>query len=269
VAVIDLTWLGQAGFLVETGSSRLLIDPWVTPGERRLIESPPLELVCERIDCVLITHEHGDHFDVPFLRQLARRSPDAALVLPKPIANQARGALAVKPVRPGDRVELAGLTVEVVPAWHAVRTSEPYTDGDGRFVGYLIRVGGSVIYHAGDTVPTDDLISSLRHKQIDIALLPVNGRDFFREAEGMVGNLDVREAVRLAREVGARTLIPYHWDGFEGNTEQPGRVVDEAVATGELHVLCLARLIRFHFGCDETAPPGSRRRAVRRRSTAA
>jgi L-ascorbate 6-phosphate lactonase len=247
VTTLELTWLGQAGFLLEAEDGRVLIDPWVSADDNRLIEPPPLDLVCDRIACVLVTHEHADHLDLPFLRRLAERSPDALLVLPEPIAEQAHGVLRLSPVRVGDALETAGLGVEVVPAYHAVTADQECSDGDGRFVGYLIRAGSSVLYHAGDTVVTDELLRSLDGKKVDVALLPVNGRDFFRDADGIVGNLNVREAVELARRVGARTLVPYHWDGFAGNTEQPGRVVDDAVAAGDLHVLCLARLTRFRF----------------------
>jgi L-ascorbate 6-phosphate lactonase len=244
---LDLTWLGQAGFLLETPKTRLLIDPWVSRAEGRLIESPPLDVVADRIDLVIVTHEHADHFDLPFLRQLAERSPDAVLVLPEPIAEQGEGVLTLSPVRPGERVELVDLTLEVVPAFHALRAEDPCTDGDGRFVGYVIRVAGAVLYHAGDTVATDELLSSLEGKEIDCALLPVNGRDSLRESQGIVGNLDFREAVQLAVGVGAHTLVPYHWDGFAGNTERPGRVVEEAARVGGLHVLCLARLTPYRI----------------------
>src|SRR5689334_22049142 len=81
---VDLTWLGQVGFLVETAGLRILVDPWLSPHEGRLVEPPPLDLVTERIDAVLVTHEHDDHLDLPFLRQLAERSPATRLILPAP-----------------------------------------------------------------------------------------------------------------------------------------------------------------------------------------
>jgi L-ascorbate 6-phosphate lactonase len=247
VAHLVLTWLGQAGFLLETERARLLVDPWVSPHEGRLIESPPLELVADRIDWVLVTHEHGDHLDLAFLRELAERSPAARLVLPEPIAEQAEEVLPLTTVRPGDSVELGDLRVEVVPAWHGVEAADAYTDGDGRFVGYVLHGAGPVVYHAGDTIATEELVDALRDKGVEVALLPINGRDFFREEQNLVGNLDAREAVRLASRIGAGTLIPYHWDGFAGNTERPGRAADEAASEGAPHVLVLARLAPFRL----------------------
>ena len=61
-----------------------------------------------------------------------------------------------------------------------------------------------------------------------MALLPINGRDAEREARGIVGNMDAAEAVELALAIGATRLVPYHWDGFAGNTVPPGTAVDAA-----------------------------------------
>ena len=58
---------------------------------------------------------------------------------------------------------------------------------------------------------------------MDVAVLPVNGRDPEREARGIVGNMDAREAVELALAIGATLLVPIHWDGFAGNTVPPAQ----------------------------------------------
>lgn len=239
----QITWLGQAGFLLETAGRRLLVDPWLSPHEARLTEPPPFELVCDEIDWVLVTHEHEDHLDLPFLRRLAERSPGARLVLPEPIAAMADVGLARTHVAAGDDLDLDPLRLHVVGAWHAVDAADGYSDGAGRFVGYVISGGGPTIYHAGDTIPDPGLAEALADQAVDIALLPINGRDSAREARNVAGNLDAREAVSLAREIGAHTLIPYHWDAVAGNTEHPGRAADEAAAQGGLHVLVLARLL--------------------------
>jgi L-ascorbate metabolism protein UlaG (beta-lactamase superfamily) len=61
-----------------------------------------------------------------------------------------------------------------------------------------------------------------------VALLPVNGRHAEREARGIVGNLNEREAAWLAAEVGAETLIPMHHDMFVGNLGSAAAVVEAA-----------------------------------------
>ena len=105
----------------------------------------------------------------------------------------------------------------------------------------MLELEGVTLYHAGDTIVTDALRSALAPLEVDVALLPVNGRTHYREARGLVGN-GPRDAVDLATEIGASVLVPIHWDLFEGNAEWPGRVVDAAVEAGApLHVVTLRR----------------------------
>ena len=133
--------------------------------------------------------------------------------------------------------------MHVVPAYHGVTMEDAYGDGsaiDGRprFVGYVLESSPRV-YHAGDTVVRDELVSALAGLAVDVALLPINGRDAEREALGLVGNMNAAEAVELALAIGATTLVPYHWDGFMGNTASAGETVDLAAA--RLHVVVPAR----------------------------
>jgi glucose 1-dehydrogenase/3-oxoacyl-[acyl-carrier protein] reductase len=96
------------------------------------------------------------------------------------------------------------------------------TDGPTPHVGYVLRLAGTVVYHAGDTVASAMLIDTLRPMGVDVCLLPVNGRDYFREGAGILGNLDAAEAVQLAHAIGAGTLIPMHHDMVRGNTPPAG-----------------------------------------------
>jgi L-ascorbate metabolism protein UlaG (beta-lactamase superfamily) len=243
-----LTWLGQAGFLLETANRRLLIDPWLSPHEARLLDPAAFEPVSEAIDWVLVTHEHEDHLDLPFLRRLAQRSPSAHLIVPAPAAALAQGVLPLTPLSPGERLDLDELELRVVPAWHAVNTADGYSDGDGRFVGYVIAGAGPTVYHAGDTIPDPGLEAALRDQAVDVALLPVNGRDAEREARNIAGNLNAREAVELASAIGAHTLVPYHWDAVAGNTAGAGETADAVADLGAgLHVLVLAHEIPYTF----------------------
>ena len=222
--------MGQAGFRIDVGGRRLLVDPWLSPHELRAIPVPPLSLAAERIDWLLITHDHLDHLDLPFLPHLLAASPDVRVVLPEPVAPQLDGVVqtdSVLTVLPGDVVDLDGLRVHVVPAYHGDTMDDAYGDGsaiDGRprFVGYVLE-STPCLYHAGDTVVRDELVDALDPLGVDVALLPINGRDAERESRGIIGNMDAVEAVELALAIGATTLVPYHWDGFVGNTTDPER----------------------------------------------
>lgn len=245
-----LAWLGQAGFRLERDGVRVVVDPWLSPHEDRLIPVAPLELAADDVDFLLVTHEHLDHLDLPFLPTLLERSPSARVVLPTPLAPLVEGVVPESRlvlVQPGDTLALDGLPLQVVPAIHGILPEDAYTDGsqvDGRprFVGYVLGAERR-IYHAGDTIVTDAVRDAVRGLAIEVALLPVNGRDAEREARGIVGNMDAREAVELAIEIGARVVVPYHWDGFEGNTVPPGSVADAADA--RVHVVVPARFERL------------------------
>ena len=64
----------------------------------------------------------------------------------------------------------------------------------------------------------------LRKWSVDVALLPINGHTPERR---VAGNLDGREAATLAKEIGARLVIPCHYEMFEFNTAAPDQFVAE------------------------------------------
>jgi L-ascorbate metabolism protein UlaG (beta-lactamase superfamily) len=252
--VNSLIWLGQAGFALDLGGLRILIDPFTSDHEARLFRTIDAESLAPGVDWLLVTHGHLDHFDVEFARVLDSRSPGAGLVIPSPLVAEAKQVaphLDVIGVQPGDRVELSEkVSVAVVPAWHAINPADGYTQGrddsgESSFVGYVVRAEDVSLYHSGDTLVTDGLRAALAAEKVDIALLPINGRDYYREQLGLVGNMDGREALELARELGVRMLVPMHWDLFSGNTVRPGSVVDDASVDAALHVLVPARLVPF------------------------
>jgi L-ascorbate 6-phosphate lactonase len=237
-----LTWLGQAGFRIELDGTVVVVDPWLSSHQDRLIPVAPLELAADGTDVLLITHEHLDHLDLPFLPSFLERSPGAPIVIPRAIAPLVEDVVSgsrLVLVEPGDAIEVAGLEIHVTPATHALETTHEYGDGSAigglpRFVGYVLGRERR-LYHAGDTLVTNELVDALRQLDIAVALLPINGRDAEREERGIVGNMAAGEAVELALTIGASTLVPYHWDGFVGNTVAPEMAVDEA--RGRLDVL--------------------------------
>lgn len=240
---LGLVWLGQAGFAVRGGGVTALVDPFLSPHPKRRYESALAPTAAEGVDVVLCTHEHIDHFDADSIPAIAAASPGAVFVVPTPIVDMVTEA-GIAPDRvlgaqPGEPLALpGGLTVHAVPARHGVTMEDAYGFGEGlsggliRFLGYVLDLDGVRLYHAGDTIHYEGMEDRLRPFDLDVALLPVNGRHAEREARGIVGNLNEREAAWLADAMGARTLVPMHHDLFVGNLGSSGAVVHAAEEEG-------------------------------------
>jgi L-ascorbate metabolism protein UlaG (beta-lactamase superfamily) len=118
-----------------------------------------------------------------------------------------------------------------VPACHGVDVSDAYnfgqdlSGGQVRYLGYVLEFPGARVYHAGDTLWWPGQERVLRDLGVNVALLPINGRDPIREAENIVGNLDHREAALLAAAAGVDLLVPMHWDMFADNRGFPDHLV--------------------------------------------
>jgi L-ascorbate metabolism protein UlaG (beta-lactamase superfamily) len=227
--------LGQAGFVIKGGVTIAYIDPYLSDRvddsgrSRRRFPVPLDPAQIAHAQVVFATHEHRDHTDALTLGPLMAASPHAVLVCSpqgREIALQA-GIPPERIVVPrlGERAELAGLAYTAIPAAHYAY--EVDAAGHSRWMGFLIECNGVTIYHAGDTLVIPELLAALDGKRIDVALLPFNGRDAFRDERGTVGNMWPREVVGLAARLGAGVLIGIHNDLFETNRVNPGMLFDE------------------------------------------
>ena len=227
-----LWWLGQSGFLVQWDGKHLLLDPYLSDSltqkyantDKPHVRMTARVIAPERlnfIDVATSSHNHTDHLDAETLMPLRCANPKLELVVPE--ANRAFAAerLRVAPERlrgldAGQSIELAGFQIHAVPAAH----EQMERDKSGRciYLGYVVRFGQWTIYHSGDTVPFAGMVEALKPFKIDVALLPINGRSPERR---VAGNLWGREAAALAKEIGARVVIPCHYDMFEFNTATP------------------------------------------------
>jgi L-ascorbate 6-phosphate lactonase len=232
---VTLTWLGQAGFALGGNGATVLVDPFLSERADRLVPPPLDPRRLSDVDLVLCTHEHWDHFDAPTVAAVAQASPQARVVVPAPLAGRAvaAGVPAERVVAAVAHETLADLAVPVipVPACHGVDVADAYnfgrdlSGGQVRYLGYVLDFAGARIYHAGDTLWWPGLQDVLRDLAVNVALLPINGRDPLREADNVVGNMDHRDAALLAAAAGVDLLVPMHWDMFAGNRGFPDQLI--------------------------------------------
>lgn len=249
---VVLSWFGQSSVALRLGGATALVDPFLSPHPERLVPPPFAAEEAHGVDLVLVTHDHLDHLDEQALPAIAAASPSAVVVVPQDVVERV-AELGVERARvrglPADgRTEIGPVSVDAVPACHGEGMDDAYRLGP--FLGYVVSAGGPRVYHAGDTLVFDGLVERLRELRVDLALLPINGRDAEREAEGIVGNMNAHEAAQLARDIGADATVPLHWDMFAGNPGDPAAFVAAAQTT----VIVPQRLRPFVY----TAPEGTR-----------
>jgi L-ascorbate 6-phosphate lactonase len=228
---VALWWLGQASFAFKSsGGAVVYVDPYLAVSDRRLSPPPfPPEAVTNA-DVVLLTHDHGDHVDPSALPGIAKASPGARVVAPRPIVGRVGelvgGRERVTPAVSDEaiRLEVRGETIEIVPVPAAHEQLDLQPEGYTH-LGYTIRLGGVTIHHTGDTVPFEGQVERVKPHGVDVLLVPINGRDFYRTRAGTIGNMDYREAGEFAVQIGARVAVPIHYGMFRGNTVPPGHFV--------------------------------------------
>ncbi len=254
--------LGQASFIVKGGDTVVYVDPFTLSDEevesryglKRLFPSPVGPEQITNADCCLITHEHADHLDPDTIKAMAAANSRTLFVAPNCCLDAMRecGVSEARLYRAEtDKavVEEERLSVKPIPAAH--EQLELDDEGFCKYAGYVVRLNGVTWYHAGDTIVYDGLVERLAAERIDLALLPINGRDAFRTGRGIIGNMDYREAAELAHLAGFGLTVPMHYDLFAGNTERPGYFVDyvyERFPRLRTHVM--ARGERYVFVSD-------------------
>jgi L-ascorbate metabolism protein UlaG (beta-lactamase superfamily) len=227
-----LWWLGQSGFLVHAAGHTILFDPYLSDSLTRKYAATdkPHTRMTERViapeslkgvELITCSHNHTDHLDAETLLPLLKVNPQARLLIPR--ANLAfvverLGSVKARLIQvdAGEIARAGDLEFVGIPAAH--NTIERDDQGQCRFLGYVARVGSLKLYHSGDTLLHDGLVPALKPLAVDIALLPINGN---KPERRVAGNLDGREAARLAKDIGARLVIPHHFDMFAFNTQPP------------------------------------------------
>ena len=156
-----------------------------------------------KADMILITHSHYDHFDMAAIDKLLKEG--TVVVCDKTTAEAFEFDCIT--MTPGAVSEpLAEIAVEAVPAYNISEGHTQFHPSEREDCGYIITIGGTRFYIAGDTENNDD-IKALQN--IDIAFLPVN----------QPYTMTVDQAVDVVRSIRPRTFYPYHYGGTEFTTD--------------------------------------------------
>ena len=185
---VDITLIKHASLEIRYAGLSIQVDPVLDLGR-------PTDYAAEfpKADYILVTHEHGDHFDQGAIDVLRK---EGTTVVTNPRCGEMLGWGTV--LANGDATDLAeGVHVEAVPAYNTTEGHLQFHP-KGRDNGYVLTLDGLRIYIAGDT---EDIPEMAGLKDIDIAFLPVN----------QPYTMTVDQCVSAARTIGPKVLIPYHY----------------------------------------------------------
>ena len=191
---MEVRFLGHAAFELADGDTTVLIDPFLTGNPRAAISADDVAATT-----ILLTHGHGDHIGDTVAIAKRTGAPAVAIV---EIANElGEEGVDVRDPNMGGTVKFDWGWVKLVPAWHTSTTPKGTANVPA---GLLINFKDTIVYHLGDTCVFSDLQLVGKRNPIDVALMCIGGHY----------TMDRVDAVDAAEFVGAKTVIPCHYNTF-------------------------------------------------------
>ncbi len=198
--IMEITFLGHAGFLIQTGKHRILIDPFLTGNPRAVHQAA--DLSC---DYIVLSHAHEDHFGDTL--EIAKRCSATVIATAELAAWCAANGCQVHDMNMGGGYRFPFGRLELTLAWHS---SSLAIDGgqDFRYLGnpagIYLQTENHRIYHAGDTALFSDMRLIAAKGPLDLAMLPI-GDNY------TMGPTDAVQALECLRP---QYAIPMHYNTF-------------------------------------------------------
>ncbi len=230
-ARLAVLWVGHATALVQIDDKVILTDPVFTSSvgqlSKRLVEPGLDPGSLPPIDAVMISHLHFDHLSLGSLEMI--QSKVRMLLMPRGGATYLTDfGFPVLELRSWQGYEKDGLRVTAVPVDHVgFRYGIDDAWMTGSFTGYVVEYHGIKVYFGGDTAYDQKLFVEVgqRFPGIDVALLPIGPtepRELMRRF-----HTDPGEAVQAFIDLGARRMVPIHYDTFVNSTDEPGAALKQ------------------------------------------
>ena len=204
---MTITWLGQAGLLIERDDVKIMIDPYlsnsvekVNPANYRRMPIDPtyLEVIP---DVMVFTHDHFDHYDPETAPCFLKKTEKPMTVLaPTSVWQKARTY--------GNGHNYVQFNRHTEWSEHGFRfTAVMAVHSDPHAIGGIIEdtLSGKSLYITGDTLYNNEIFGDI-NKPVDVLFLPVNG---------VGNNMNMTDAARFSDRVGAKVTVPYHFGMFD------------------------------------------------------
>jgi L-ascorbate metabolism protein UlaG (beta-lactamase superfamily) len=212
---MDVRFLGHACFELSDGDTTVLIDPFLTGNPKAAISAEDAAATT-----ILLTHGHGDHYGDTVA--IAKRTGAPVVAITELAGELGEEGLDVRDPNLGGTVKFDWGSVKLVPAWHTSTTPKGTVNTPA---GLVIHFGETVVYHLGDTCVFSDMALVGKHTPIDVALMCIGGHY----------TMDSSDAVDAAELIGAKTVIPCHYNTFppiETDAEAFKSDVESATSSG-------------------------------------
>ena len=216
---MKITWLGQAGLLLETGGKKIVIDPYLSDNVRNYEPKNYRRVSVDgsflgiRPDVIIVTHDHLDHLDTETLKYYLPDSEKSLVLAPRGAWQKLRafgGESNYVMFNSGTSWTEGGVSFYAVRAEHS----------DPDAIGVIVTAEGKNYYVTGDTLYSERVFESLPDMDIEVLFLPVNG---------VGNNMNMKDGARFAERIGARYTVPFHiglFDSLEADAfECQGRVI--------------------------------------------
>lgn len=193
----------HASFVMQTPAGTIYVDP---VGDTASYADLPVP------DMILITHEHGDHFNAQTLSALAA-DDTVMLCNPAVFAKMSADMQArTTAIANGEDANLGAVAISAIPAYNTTEDRMKFHP-KGRDNGYVVTVDGLRIYISGDTEGTDEMRAL---EDIDVAFVCMN----------LPFTMDAKAAAEAVTEFAPKYVYPYHYRGRDNGTQDPQEFAD-------------------------------------------